>query len=208
MSRVLQVLLVLRVLLVSRALIYEAFVRCPFHPILCHALAKRIIAFLHPPEVLTSSSYPSPSLFSQLWDLWPTEWYSNQQSAQTINLEIGFLWSPHPLCVKRGGVEKCCNLQNPMNTSRQLGQVKICSTLRDLICHILWPFYCYFMAFFGSKWPHWAIGSPSDPKWVEHWLNMVEHCTSHLGGWVWTLFAPKKWHLGAPEPPKNDPFWP
>ena len=31
-----------------------------------------------------------------------------------------------------------------------------------------------------------------------------EHCTSHLGGWVWTPLAPKKWHLGAPEPPKND----
>ena len=95
-----------------------------------------------------------------------------------------------------------------MNTSRQLGQVEICSTLRDLICHILWPFYCHFMAFFGSKWPYWAIGSPSDPKWVEHWLNMVEHCTSHLGGWVWTPLAPQKWHFGAPEPPKNDLFWP
>ena len=95
-----------------------------------------------------------------------------------------------------------------MNTSRQLGQVEICSTLRDLICHILWPFYCHFMAFFGSKWPYWAIGSPSDPKWVEHWLNMVEHCTSHLGGWGWTPLAPQKWHFGAPEPPKNDLFWP
>ena len=91
------------------------------------------------------------------------------------------IWLSH--YVLRGGVlEKCCNLQNPMNTSRQLGQVEICSTLRDLICHILWPFYCHFMAFFGSKWPYWAIGSPSDPKWVEHWLNMVEHCISHLGG--------------------------
>ena len=109
--------------------------------------------------------------------------------------------------LRGGGLEKCCNLQNPMNTSRQLGQVEICSTLRDLICHILWPFYCHFMAFFGSKWPYWAIGSPSDPKWVEHWLNMVEHCTSHLGGWVWTPLAPKKWHFGAPEPPKNDLFW-
>ena len=97
--------------------------------------------------------------------------------------------------LRGGGLEKCCNLQNPMNTSRQLGQVEICSTLRDLICHILWPFYCHFMAFFGSKWPYWAIGSPSDPKWVEHWLNMVEHCTSHLGGWVWTPLAPKKWHF-------------
>ena len=111
--------------------------------------------------------------------------------------------------VLRGGVsEKCCNLQNPLITSCQLGQVEICSTLRDLICHILWPFYCHFMAFFDQKWPYLAIGSPSNPKWVEHWLNKVEHCTSHLGGWVWTPMAPKKGHLGAPEPPKNYLFWP
>ena len=23
---------------------------------------------------------------------------------------------------------------------------------------------------------------PSHPKWVEHWLNMVEHCWTHPGG--------------------------
>ena len=104
--------------------------------------------------------------------------------------------------LRGGGLEKCCNLQNPMNTSRQLGQVKICSTLRDLICHILWPFYCYFMAFFGSKWPYWATGSPSDPKWIEHWLNMVEHYTSHLGGEFGPFLPPKNGIWGPPEPPK------
>ena len=30
-------------------------------------------------------------------------------------------------------------------------------------------------AFFGPKWPYLAISSPSKCKWVEHWLNMVEH---------------------------------
>ena len=30
------------------------------------------------------------------------------------------------------------------------------------------------MTFFGQKVPYWAIGSPSNPKWIEHWLNMVE----------------------------------
>ena len=54
--------------------------------------------------------------------------------------------------VLRGGVsEKCCNLQNPIITSCQLGQVKICSTVRDIICHISRPCYCYFMAFFPSN---------------------------------------------------------
>ena len=73
---------------------------------------------------------------------------------------------------------------------------------------------------FWNQWTKWNILKPCRswrnqifwiritlPKWVEHWLNMVEHCTSHLGGWVWTPLAPKKWHFGAPEPPKNDLFW-
>ena len=64
------------------------------------------------------------------------------------------------------------------------------------------------MTFFGQKVPYWAIGSPSNPKWIEHWLNMVEHCTSHLGGWVWALFAPKKWLYGTPGAPKRARFGP
>ena len=51
--------------------------------------------------------------------------------------------------------------------------------------------------FFGPKWPYLAIGSPSKPKWVEHWLNMVEHCQTHPGGSVWAFRAPKCHFLGA-----------
>ena len=54
-------------------------------------------------------------------------------------------------------------------------------------------------AFFDPKWPYLAIGSPRKPKWVEHWLNMVEHCQTHPGGSVWAFRAPKKCHPGAPE---------
>ena len=38
-------------------------------------------------------------------------------------------------------------------------------------------------AFFGPKWPYLAIGGPSEPQWVEHWLNKVEHGYNPLA-WV------------------------
>ena len=46
-------------------------------------------------------------------------------------------------------------------------------------------FYGHFMAPIYSKWPYLAIGSPSSPKWVEYWVNRVEHCISHPGGQLW-----------------------
>ena len=56
---------------------------------------------------------------------------------------------------------------------------------------------------FGLKWPYLAIGSPSSPKWVEYWVNMVVHCISHPGGSVRALSVPRKCQFGAPEPPKK-----
>ena len=63
--------------------------------------------------------------------------------------------------------------------------------------------YCHFMANFGPKLPYLAISGSSCLKWVEHWLNTVEHCISHLGGSVRTFLPPWKWPWGAPEGPKN-----
>ena len=45
-------------------------------------------------------------------------------------------------------------------------------------------------AIFGHIWEYLAIDGPSCPIWVEHRLNRVEHCISHMGGPV--------------RPPKND----
>ena len=63
--------------------------------------------------------------------------------------------------------------------------------------------------FYSQKWPFWAQktnfltkDASSRPKWVEHWLNKVEHCPTHSGGSVWALRAPKKCHQGAPEASK------
>ena len=50
--------------------------------------------------------------------------------------------------------------------------------------------YCHFMANFGPKLPYLAISGSSCLKWVEHWLNTVEHCISHPGGSVGTYEPP------------------
>ena len=109
--------------------------------------------------------------------------------------------------LRGGGSEKCCNLQKPLHTSGPLGGVMICSTLWVTIFHILWPFYCHFMAFFGPKWQYLATGSPSNPRLVEHWVNRVEHCSPHPGGSVWAFWTTRKCHWGALEPPKMAFFW-
>ena len=64
------------------------------------------------------------------------------------------------------------------------------------------PQNCPKTAFFGPKWPYLAIGSPSKPKWVEHWLNMVEHCQTHPGGSVGPLGPPKSVTRGPQRRPK------
>ena len=54
-----------------------------------------------------------------------------------------------------------------------------------------------------------AVGSPSNPKWVEHWLNKVEHCTSHLEGVSLDPFGPQKKGIWGPQnPPKITFFGP
>ena len=55
----------------------------------------------------------------------------------------------------------------------------------------IWPFLWQKMALFGPKWPFLAIGGPSKPKWVEHWLNIVEHRQTHPGGEFEPLRLPK-----------------
>ena len=61
---------------------------------------------------------------------------------------------------------------------------------------------------FGPKLPYLAISGSSCLKWVEHWLNTVEHCISHPGGSVGTFLPPEKWPSGAPEGPENAQFRP
>ena len=75
-----------------------------------------------------------------------------------------------------------------------VGQIRIMECWGPLF----WPwgptlaiFYGHFMALFGPKWLYLAIGSLSSPKWVEYWVNMVEHCQTHPGGPVWAIRAPK-----------------
>ena len=76
------------------------------------------------------------------------------------------------------------------------------STSRATTGHILW----LFLAPFGPKWLYLAIGSLSSPKWVEYWVNMIEHCSPHPGGSVRTFFGPQKISIGAPETPKSGFF--
>ena len=64
---------------------------------------------------------------------------------------------------------------------------------------------------FDPKWPYLAIGSPSKPKWVGHWLNMVEHCQTHPGGSVWAFMGPKHVTRGPQKRSKTaffGPKWP
>ena len=49
----------------------------------------------------------------------------------------------------------------------------------------------YFDPIFGPKMVILAIDTSNCPKWVENWLNKVEHCISHPGGSIWALKAPK-----------------
>ena len=65
------------------------------------------------------------------------------------------------------------------------------------------PFY----GVFGPKLPYLALGSPSHPKWVEHWLNMVLHCTSHLGGEFGPLLPPKNGIICGPQNPPKMTFF-
>ena len=59
-------------------------------------------------------------------------------------------------------------------------------------------------AIFGHIWQYLAIDGPSCPIWVEHRLNRVEHCISHMGGPVRPLWTHQKWSLGSQGAPKND----
>ena len=70
----------------------------------------------------------------------------------------------------------------------------------------IWPHYGHFGPKNSHIWPYLAIGSPSCPKLVEHWLNMVEHRSPHLGWAIWTPLHPPKWPWGASEGPQNGHF--
>ena len=58
-------------------------------------------------------------------------------------------------------------------------------------------------AIFGHIWQYLAIDGPSCPIWVEHRLNRVEHCISHMGGPVPPLWTHRKWSLGSQGASKN-----
>ena len=104
-----------------------------------------------------------------------------------------------------GGVaKKCFNPRNLNIYFGQLGQVIKCPTLRSTFewwGTKLWPKN-------GHFWPYLAIDGPSCPIWVEHRLNRVEHCISHMEGPVWPLWTYRKWSQGSQGAPKNGHFWP
>ena len=68
------------------------------------------------------------------------------------------------------------------------------SNVQPCVHHILpiWPHYGHFGPKNSHIWPYLAIGSPSCPKLVEHWLNMVEHRSPHLRWATWTPLHPPK----------------
>ena len=51
----------------------------------------------------------------------------------------------------------------------------------------------------GPKRPFLAIDTSNRSKWVGHWLDMVGHCITHPGWFVWAFGPPKKWHRVAQE---------
>ena len=82
------------------------------------------------------------------------------------------------------------------------------SNVQPWVHHIspIWPHYGHFGPKNSHIWPYLAIGSPSCPKLVEHWLNMVEHRSPHLGWATWTPLHPPKWPWGVSEGPQNGHF--
>ena len=68
------------------------------------------------------------------------------------------------------------------------------SNVQPCVHHIspIWPHYGHFGPKNSHIWPYLAIGSPSCPKLVEHWLNMVEHRSPQLGWATWTPLHPPK----------------
>ena len=64
----------------------------------------------------------------------------------------------------------------------------------------IWPHYGHFGPKNSHIWPYLAIGSPSCPKLVEHWLNMVEHRSPHLGWATWTPLHSPKWPVKKSSP--------
>ena len=78
------------------------------------------------------------------------------------------------------------------------------SNVQPWVHHIspIWPHYGHFGPKNSHIWPYLAIGSPSCPKLVEHWLNMVEHRSPHLGWATWTPLHSPKWPWGASEGPR------
>ena len=65
------------------------------------------------------------------------------------------------------------------------------------------PIFGHFMAPIDPKQPYLALSSFSSPKWVEYWVNMIEHCISHPRGSVRALSVPRNCQFSAPDPPKN-----
>ena len=111
-----------------------------------------------------------------------------------------------PLCAKLLMVRTM--LQSTKTFDTKLVRYIEWSNVQPCVHHIspIWPHYGHFGPKNSHIWPYLAIGSPSCPKLVEHWLNMVEHRSPHLGWATWTPLHPPKWPWGASEGPQNGHF--
>ena len=72
-------------------------------------------------------------------------------------------------------------LQSTKNFETKLVRYIEWSNVQPWVHHIspIWPNCGHFGPKNSHIWPYLAIGSPSCPKLVEHWLNMVEHRSPH-----------------------------
>ena len=115
-------------------------------------------------------------------------------------------WTLKALCAKLLMVRTM--LQSTKTFDTKLVRYIEWSNVQPCVHHIspIWPHYGHFGPKNSHIWPYLAIGSPSCPKLVEHWLNMVEHRSPHLGWATWTPLHPPKWPWGAWEGPQNGHF--
>ena len=138
---------------------------------------------------------------------WGQKWPFWGQTSKSFGREQKF-WYPHngALCAKLLMVRTM--LQSTKTFDTKLVRYIEWSNVQPWVHHIspIWPHYGHFGPKNSQIWPYLAIGSLSDPKLVEHWLNMVEHRSPHLGWATWTPLHSPKWPWGAWEGPQNGHF--
>ena len=102
----------------------------------------------------------------------------------------------------------------PIWVEHRLNRVEHCIShmegpVQPLWTHQKWSLGCQGAPKIGHFWPYLAIfgyRQPICPIWVEHQLNRVEHCISHMGGPVRPLWTHQKWSLGSQGAPKTTIF--